>query len=745
MRGIILAFCLFIAASGALSHAASKNRLAGSTSPYLLQHLDNPVDWYPWGQEALDRAKAENRLILVSVGYASCHWCHVMEEESFMDEEIAGLLNRDFISIKIDRESRPDLDEQFMTVTQMITGGGGWPNTVFLTPDGAPFFATTYVPPADLKDILGAVQEAFADEPDLIAQEARRISQAVAGYLVRKAAAREITPELVAGIAAETYAKLDPFHGGYGTAPKFPRETLFHFLLDHAERTGDANALGAVTNLLDGMIRGGIHDQVGGGFHRYAIDPEWAVPHFEKMLYTQALTGRLLVRAWQVTGEDRYRRTAERLFDYVLSDLKGPEGAFFSAQDADSRSEDGNKAEGSYYTWTPAQITGLGDDQTFVRDLFGITEDGNFEGSNVLTLNTATEEIAADYERDPKAFQRRLDGVLKQMKALRSARPAPLTDRKIVVSWNAMMIQTLAEAGLILERPDYVDAASTAATFILKTMLREDGLKRVHFEGETAIPGQLADYAGLGLALVALHDVSADPSERQAWLDRARSLAGEIQDRFGSATEGYNMTQAAEGVTRIVPLDDTELPSGNALALTLFARLSQRMRAPELELSAYDLASALSGHAASYPDLRGYLLTALQELQWGGTGRTRFAGGGNVRVALLDQRGKGEIRLSLSISEGWHINANKPLSDFVVPTEFAPAEQGRFHVLYPDPVIKSLAFAGSELALLEGDFELTAELADATDADRPLKTKLTLQACNNEICLEPEELIFVLW
>jgi len=745
MRGTIRALTLLLAVSGAAVQSSQASHLAGSTSPYLLQHLDNPVDWYPWGQDALERAKSENKLILVSVGYASCHWCHVMEEESFMNAEIAALLNRDFISIKIDRESRPDLDEQFMTVTQMITGGGGWPNTVFLTPDGAPFYATTYLPPAGLKDMLGAVQDAFSDEPDLVDQEARRISQAVSSYLVRKAEARDITPDVIAAIASETYEKLDPFHGGYGTAPKFPRETLFHFLLNHAARTGDADALGAVTTLLDGMIRGGIHDQVGGGFHRYAVDPEWRVPHFEKMLYTQALTGRLLVRTWQMTGEPRYRRAAERLFAYVLGDLKGPEGAFYSAQDADSRTEDGTKAEGSFYTWTPAQIAGLGADQTFVRDLYGITEDGNFEGATILTLNTATEDIAADYARDPEAFQRRLDKVLDRMKELRATRPAPLTDRKIVVSWNAIMIQTLAEAGHVLNRPDYIEAAAAAATFLKDNMLGGDGLKRVHFEGETAVPGQLADYAGLGLAFLMLHDVSPAPSERQAWLTAARDMANEVQGRFGTATDGYNMTEAAEGVTRIVPLDDTDLPSGNALALTLFARLSQRMRAPELELTAYDLASALSGHAASYPDLRGYLLTALQELQLGGTGPLRFAGGGHVRVSLKDRRNDDELRLSLSVADGWHVNAHTPLSDFVVPTELALEGRETVQMRYPEPVVKTLAFSGSELALFEGNFDITARLTGENGTARPLRATLTLQACNNEICLEPEELTFTLW
>ena len=744
MRALFFALSLLLTASAA-AQSSKASHLAGSTSPYLLQHLDNPVDWYPWGQEALARAKSENKVILVSVGYASCHWCHVMEEESFMNEEIAALLNRDFISIKIDRESRPDLDEQFMTVTQMITGGGGWPNTVFLTPDGAPFYATTYVPPDGLTEMLGAVQGAFQNQPDLVAQEARRISQAVSGYLVRKAEARDITPEIIAEIAAGTQAKLDPFHGGYGTAPKFPRETLFHFLLDHAERTGDPDALAAVTDLLDGMIRGGIHDQVGGGFHRYAVDPEWQVPHFEKMLYTQALTGRLLVRAWQVTGAPRYRRAAERLFDYVLTELRGPEGAFYSAQDADSRTADGTKAEGSFYTWTPDQIAGLGADADFVRDVYGITEDGNFEGATILTLNAATEEVAAEYTRAPEVFQARLDDVLDQMKQLRSARPAPLTDRKIVVSWNAIMIETLAEAGYVLKRPDYVEAAATAARFIKETMFDKNGLRRVQFDGEIAVPGQLSDYAGLGLAFLALHDVSPDPSERQAWLTAARAMASQVQDRFGTAAEGYNMTQAAEGVTRIVPLDDTELPSGNALALALFARVSQRMRAPELERSAYDLASALSGHATSYPDLRGYLLTALQELQWGGTGSLRFAGGGHVRVALQDQRSKDDIRLSLSIAEGWHINAHKPLSDFVVPTALVLEGQDAPQVQYPDPVIKTLAFSGSELALLEGSFDIAATRTDGAEADGPMRAVLTLQACNNEICLEPEELTFVLW
>lgn len=742
MKSVILVLIILLSVRSAI--AQGPNHLAGSTSPYLLQHLDNPVDWYPWGPEALEKAESENKLILVSVGYASCHWCHVMEEESFMNEEIAGLLNRDFISIKIDRESRPDLDEQFMTATQLMTGGGGWPNTVFLTPQGDPFFAQGYMPPQDFSDTLAFVQKTWLSDPDNLILASTSVTQAVSNYLTIKADAREITPDIISALAADIYENLDEFNGGYGVAPKFPRETMFLFLLDHANRTGGREALNAVTGMLDGMIKGGIHDHVGGGFHRYAVDPEWHVPHFEKMLYTQALVGKLLVRIWALSGEIEYKRTAERLFDYVLREFKDNRGGFYSAQDAVSQSEAGDKIEGAFYTWTPDQIASLGDDAALISDLYQVTETGDLEGTNVLNLSASVPEIAAEQGLDPAELQARVDTVLNTMHEMRSSRPAPLTDRKIVVSWNAVMIQSLAEAGYLLKRPDYLEAAEAAAKFIKTELLGPDGLKRISFDGKRDVQGQLEDYAGMGLAFLALHDFTPNPADRALWLTEARKMADAIGNRFGSPEEGFAMTQAKDGMTRIIPLNDTDIPSGNALALSLFSRLADRSAAPELEQQAYKLAAAVSGHALSYPNQRGYLITALQDLQWGETGPLRYVAGGKVRVELRNDGSSDNIIASISVADGWHINAHEPLEDYLVATSLVVEGVDTLVVRYPQPVIKTLAFNDMELALLEGDFDIVANLPQVRDGI-PRVATLTLQACNNEICLSPEDLVFRLW
>lgn len=727
-RLLFLVLSLVIAA--ATASARDANHLQGAKSPYLLQHLTNPVDWYPWGPEALAKARTEGKLIFISVGYSSCHWCHVMEEESFEDEAIAAFLNAHFVSIKIDRETRPDLDEQFMFVTQMLTGTGGWPNSVFLTPEGDPFHAGGYFPPEEFRGVLQKVEQAWRDNPGFINGEARRVTQAVTGYLGRKAEAREVTQTAVDQVAAGILEHMDPFNGGFGVAPKFPREPLFLFLMDHAARTGDAQALREVTAMLDGMILGGIHDHVGGGFHRYAIDPEWHVPHFEKMLYNQALMGRLLVRVWEMTGEDHYHRAATRLFDYVLRDMTGPEGGFFSAQDADSLNAAGEKVEGAYYTWAPDDLAALGPAADEVAEQFQISPEGDLDGGNVLHLLDQPEDLAD------------LDKALSRLMELRRTRPEPFLDRKILVSWNAMMIATLAEAGWRMKRPDYLQAAEKATRFLLDRMIAEQGLSRVYYEGEVQVAGQLADYAGLALALIALHDHTTDQARAQDWLKRALGLAEEIRKRFGSAETGYRMTETRDGLSDVVPVDDADIPSGNALALTLFARLSQRMQVPEIEQEAYRLAAALSGHALSQPDQRGYALKAIQELQHGQTGPLRHVANGAVRVDLVRDRDNGEILVDIAIAEGWHINAHQPLEDFFIATDLSLAGMPELSVDYPAPEVKTLSFNDTPLALYEGELRLSVR-PGALSGDT--RVNLTLQACSDEICLQPETLVFTLW
>ena len=744
MKRFLLSF-LSILIIGSPAFSVGENHLIGSQSPYLLQHLYNPVDWYPWGPEALEKAKRENKVIFVSVGYSSCHWCHVMEEESFENDDIAAFLNEHFVSIKIDREVQPGLDEQFMFVTQILTGTGGWPNSVFLTPEGDPFYAGGYFPPDDFMQIISKVHQAWSDAPSFIAREAAKVKTATGEYLTQKATALEVSPAVVAQTVASLLDHMDTFNGGLGVAPKFPREPLFLFLLDHADRTGEPDVLQAVTAMLDGMILGGIHDHVGGGFHRYAVDPDWHMPHFEKMLYTQALSGRLLIRAWDITGEPGYRRAAERLFDYVLRELTHPDGGFYSAQDADSLDANGESVEGAYYTWRPSDLTSLGSDAEFLRDIFQITETGDLDGASVLRLRQHPKELAPDFAVDPKDFTGKLDDLLLEMQTLRSARPAPFLDRKVLVSWNALMISTLAEASYILEDPTYYQAAVRAAEFILSRMNTPEGLKRVYFEVSPDIEGQLPDYASLGLALVALHDYAPDKIAADQWLNEALLLADEIRQRFGSPEHGLRMTENPEGLGVFIPIDDVEIPSGNSLALTLFARLNNRTQNAGIEQDSYRLANALSGNAVAGPEHRGYTIKAIQELQNGETGPLRFAAKGAVKASLNFGRPTGQITVTISMADGWHINSHKPLEDYLIATDLSVNGYPELNVEYPEATHKTLAFNSNPLTLYENELQIVADVPKTATRDAPLQATLSVQACSDEICLQPEEIQFSIW
>ena len=712
-------------AMGTTASAQEPNHLLGQDSPYLQQHLYNEVDWYPWGEEALAKARAERKPIFLSIGYSSCHWCHVMEEESFESKAIGAFLNEHYISIKIDREQRPDLDEQYMLVTQSLTGSGGWPNSVFLTSSADPFYAGTYYPPDTFLRILRQINDAWQADSAGLSANAAEFSELIRGYMNSSAAAKDLTPEAVQAAANGILTGIDEFNGGLGVSPKFPRESTFLFLLDQAERDGDVEMLSAVLSALDGMLMGGIHDHVGGGFHRYSTDPEWHVPHFEKMLYNQALIGRLLVRAWEITGEARYRRAAERTFDYVLREMRGPDGGFYSAQDADSIDADGKLEEGVFYAWTPAEVRAvLGADADYVIDTFNITDDGNFEGSNSIHL---TDDV--DFAR--------LDPLLDKMRAARLRRPVPFKDRKVVVSWNAAMIETLAEAGYVFDRPDYYDAAAQAASFILSDMMSGDDLLRVSIDGSASIAGQLADYAGMGLALLALHDYGSDAD----WLTDADRMAVEVSKRFVEQDGAYRMTETVEGLGAFYPVDDSEIPAGNALALNLLVGLGNRMEAPLYTQQALVLAAALSANALAAPEVRGYTLFGSQTLTLGATGNVRSVASGVVRVAADIDRKAGTITVQIKVKDGWHVNAHEPLEDYFIPTDLTVGDVPIAVRDYPEPLVKALTFNDELLALYEGELELVGVIPDAV----PTTAVLTIQACSNEICLQPEELRFTLW
>ncbi|MBT3142426.1 DUF255 domain-containing protein [Ruegeria litorea] len=738
-------FCVFgMLATFANAAGREANHLQGAASPYLLQHLYNPVDWYPWGPEALNKAKTEGKLIFVSVGYSACHWCHVMEQESFENEQIAAALNESFVSIKVDRESDPDLDARFLMTTKVMTGGGGWPNSVFLTPEGGPVLAGGYVPAAEFLSVITQIHHDWVRDPVSIRLKANQVSKVISAQLQQKAEALEVSQDMVQGIVDTLLDDMDPFNGGYGIVPKFPREPLFLFLLDHAERTGDVEVLGVVTDMLDGMIQGGVHDHVGGGFHRYAVDPEWNEPHFEKMLYTQALMGRLLVRAWEITGTPEHRRAAERLFDYVLRDLRDANGGFFASQNADSKSSTGESIEGAFYTWPTAVLDRLDRSGALRRDLVLPTPKGQVSPREILALRASVMEMAQENGRPVGETQAALDRLLQQLFDLRQTRPAPFVDRKIIVSWNAAMIETLAHAGHHFERLDYTEAAAKAARFILAEMQMPSGLNRVWYNQRPSEPARLADYAGFGRALIALHDYAPSPDIAGDWLDHAQAFANEIGKRFGSAKDGFRMSQETLGQHAIVLIEDADLPSGNALALDLFTQLALRTEAPGLQQDAYALASALSGGVLHSPEKRSYFLKAVQDLKVGATGPVRFAANGAVRGELNHDKTTNIATVQISIAQGWHINADQPLQRHLIPTQVS-VSGAKGALEYPSPHIKTLAFNDAPLALYEGNIAISAQLTPSPGNTIVPRITLVLQACSEEICLQPEELIFTIW
>ncbi|MCF6305429.1 MAG: DUF255 domain-containing protein [Rhodobacteraceae bacterium] len=716
--------------------AQTPNQLLGEDSPYLLQHAYNEVYWYPWGPEALNKARAEGKPIFLSVGYSSCLWCHVMREESFEDAEIGAFLNEYFISIKIDRERRPDLDEQFMLATQTVAGVGGWPNTVFLTSEAKPFFGGTYFPPEQLLDILKEIQTRWRNDRTAVLTEADDLSVIVGAYLSSSVAARELTAELATDIAYTMLTRFDYFNGGMGVAPKFPRETAYLFLLDQAERDQNPDFLEAVTLTLDGIIMGGIHDQVAGGFHRYSIDPEWRVPHFEKMLYNQALIGRLLTRAARITGRADYERAALRAFDYVLRDMQSPSGGFYSAEDAASLNPDGESEEGVYNTWTQDQIrAAAGDEAEFLIDVLNVSQYGNFENTNSVYMD--------ELPNDPE-FYARFDAALALLDAARKTRSAPFKDEKIIVAWNGAMIETLAEASDVFDRPDYYQAAENAAGFIYDTMFIDGNLMRISYQGSPSVEGQLVDYASLGLGFIALHDYAPDIQTADLWLARAVKMNTALKEKFLMQDGTFAMTENIEGLGAFRPVDDSELPGGNGMVLALLNRLANRVEDPAFSLEATDLAAAISGLVLAAPEQRAYSVNAIRKMTYGNNEAVRFVANGVVRINADIDRASNTISLNLRIKEGWHINAHVPLEDFFIPTDLLVDGTSIGSAAFPEPLVTTLAFNMDQpLALYEQEINLTADIPPPSGL--VTSVVLVLQACSDEICLAPQEVRFNIW
>ncbi|GAC1652236.1 MAG: thioredoxin domain-containing protein [Gemmatimonadaceae bacterium] len=663
------------------------NRLAHETSPYLLQHAGNPVDWYPWGTEALERARREDKPIIVSIGYAACHWCHVMERESFEDGDTARLMNDRFVSIKVDREERPDLDGIYMQAVQAMTGHGGWPMTVFLTPEGGPFYGGTYFPPEDrhglpsFRRILTAVADSYASRRSDVERTVRSMRELYAASHERALPTGELTPAILDRAVTELVQRYDPMHGGFDRAPKFPQTMALDFLLRHWRRTGAVEALDIVRTSFLRMAQGGIYDQVGGGFHRYSVDTRWLVPHFEKMLYDNALLARLGVHLWQATGEREVRRVTEETLDWVAREMTDRAGGFYSTLDADSEGH-----EGKFYLWDADEFDALlGAAAERLKAHWGVTAEGNFEGRNILHLpqdNRTPDAFGGD---GPAArLAELISGPRQTLYAARARRPRPMRDEKILAGWNGLMLRAVAEAARVFARDDYRALALRNGTFLRQKMVKHGRLSRSHKDGVTKLAGYLEDHAAVALGFLALYELTFDA----CWVEAARAITRVIDERFWSDEIGAFFDTASDHeqlVTRPREVTDNAVPSGTSLAVELYLRIAELTGDQALRSRAEAVLAALAEPMTRYAIAFGHAL-----------GAADLAIHGAVGVALVGDAVNGFDVLNAEVSRHY--------VPALVLAGGAPGD-------------------GGQIALLEG---------------RPLQAKrATAYVCRNYACDEP--------
>ena len=773
--------CIFVAGvAGQGCDAGSDpplNRLAGETSPYLRGHARNPVDWYPWDSEAIERARREDKPIFLSVGYSTCHWCHVMERRVFSDPDIAAFMNAHFVNVKVDREERPDIDEIYMAATQLITGGGGWPNSVFLTPELEPFFAGTYFPPEDLPGlpgfprVLNLLTEAWDARRDDLVEQAGRVAEAIRSLQRDQVAVdgTEIPGEgVLSGARSHLKTRYDAENGGFGPAPKFPAPMRIELALREYERTGDESLLSMATHTLDVMMNGGLYDHVGGGFHRYATDSAWRVPHFEKMLYNQADLARVYLLAYDITGETAYRAVAEDVLAFVRREMRDPGGAFYSAVDSET---DG--AEGLYYLWSEAEIrmTLGADSDTFLANYGLAPVSGTLDAGGVEHAGAGAGGEYADgdgaagagvlyvrEERDssgPPAVRERLREALR---SARSDRKHPMVDTKVITAWNGQMIDAFAYAGLVTGDGRYVETAAGAAEFILDR-LRDDeaGLHRIYLDGAIHREAFQEDYACLAMGLLSLYEAAADPR----WLAAAETLVHRMNEQFwDSETGGYFFAEGGEyQIVRTRNAFDGARPSGNgtaARALLSLAHHTGDIRYRERT------ARLLTAYASSMEDLPGRftsIILALRTYLHGERNSDRIAAGrpgpgsgaarpgieAHLSVAAGPREGSFDAAVSISIADGWHINGNTTSVPGLAPTALTfnsdvPVEAAS--VSYPPADTAQFDYSDVPLEVYQGEVLLSARIevepGSLTEGAR-LYAVLYYQACNDAVCLEPAE------
>jgi uncharacterized protein YyaL (SSP411 family) len=589
------------------------NNLINETSPYLLQHAHNPVDWYPWGEAALSRARAENKPILLSIGYSACHWCHVMEHESFENEDIASLMNENFVNIKVDREERPDLDQIYMNAVQMMTGHGGWPMTMFLTPEGVPFYGGTYFPPSDRYNmagfprILASVAEAYRSQPEQVASTASTMLGELRRVGLAETSRELLTTEVLDSAFRRIAANYDRTNGGFGGAPKFPPAMNLDFFLHTYHRTGSSEALEMVEHTARKMAEGGMYDQLGGGFHRYSVDAQWLAPHFEKMLYDNALLSRMYLHTYQVSKNPEARRVAEETLDYVVREMTDARGGFYSSQDADSEGE-----EGKFFVWSrQAVLDLLGErDGNLFCEYFDVTEGGNFEGQNILHITSSIEDVAVRNKISVAQLQATIKTGRQKLFELREQKVKPDRDEKVLTAWNGLMLASLAEASAILERSDYRSVAEANAHFLLAHLQKDGLLLRSYKDGEAKLNAYLEDYACLIHGLISLYEATGELT----WIESAVSLADKMIEQFWDESAGgffFTGNRHEQLIVRTKEFMDNATPSGNSIATLSLLRLALLTGNEDYRRRATAVLRLSADQIRRYPSAFGFALSAV--------------------------------------------------------------------------------------------------------------------------------------